>query len=83
MRDIADDEQRRARPPLVISAIQRCDTGIQVRWRGPEYTDCGRMIRLARCCSSACAIHPLTRLMANVGVKSSTSSSSPCSRSAV
>ena len=38
--------------------------------RGPTYSDCGRMIRLARRCSSACAIQPLTRLIANVGVKS-------------
>jgi citrate synthase len=36
-------------------------------------------MRLARRCSSACAIHPPTRLMANAGVKSGTSSSRPWS----
>jgi hypothetical protein len=36
--------------------------------RGPSYSDCGRMMRLAHRCSIAWAIQPLTRLMANVGV---------------
>jgi hypothetical protein len=48
----------------------RRDKGTHLRSRRPVYSDCGRMIRLDRCCSNACAIHPLTRLMAKVGVKS-------------
>ena len=43
----------------------------------------GRINRPLARCSSACAIQPLTRLMANVGVNSGTSRPRPCSSSAV
>ena len=77
--------QAHVRPVREVTRVlaHRCESGTHVRLRGPMYADCGRMMRLARCCSRACAIQPLTRLIANVGVKSSTSRSNPCSSSAV
>src|SRR6188474_3035107 len=67
----------------VVERLLSGDQATQRRWRGPTYSDCGRMILLARRCSSACAIQPLVRLMANVGVNSAAGKPRPCSNSAV
>jgi hypothetical protein len=55
----------------------RSASGTHRRSRGPVYSDWGRMMRCAVRCSMAWAIHPLTRLTANVGVNSGTSSPRP------
>src|SRR5262249_48473210 len=61
----------------------RSESGTHVRPRGPVYSESGRMMRFAWRCSKACAIQPLTRPIAKVGVKSETSRPSPCRRRAV
>ena len=74
-----------AEHPTAISPARsvRSASGSHRRFRGPVYSDCGRMMRLARFCSIAWAIHPLTRLIAKVGVNSGTSRPRPCRSSAV
>src|SRR5262249_1581878 len=73
---------RRRQPRLTTDGV-RASSGTHLRPPGPTYSDCGRMMRLARRCSCACAIHPLTRLIANVGVNSSGSNPRPCRSNAV
>ncbi len=61
----------------------RFSSGTHRRSRGPVYCDWGRIRRFSRCCSRQWAIQPAARLIVNVGVKSSSGISSPCSSSAV
>jgi hypothetical protein len=50
------------------SSIYRSSIGTYVRSRGPTYSDPGRMIRLFAYCSRTCAVHPVMRASAKIGV---------------
>src|SRR4051812_44927826 len=61
------DGVHRAKPASAgVFDPPRSASGVHVSPRAPVYWDCGRMMRLLRCCSIACAIQPLTLLMAKV-----------------
>jgi hypothetical protein len=50
---------------------QRCSMATNFLSVGPTNSDCGRIRRLFDTCSSTCAVHPVTRETAKVGVNMS------------